>query len=370
MIDLNSLYDEVLASKNTCLVETRIAEPLSKICRCNSCKAPIRFLMAGLVAKIDDTRKDLHRPASFLGQGCYDGRSIDETIIEPFIHNKSLPCNPTTAFLTPAFRTIDTPITKDTFAKCRPSWVYKDMMDVIEYIQLFPDSCTDILKEIIRNLLVIKEENESRIAQQLNSIRSSHGQLSLSSEDITKLLIQHLSCKNSSRLPVLAVAAAYDSVKDLIKEEHKPLLSHNAADKQTGAVGDVEIVLSSENATITCYEMKKKAVTRIDIQNCVDKIAKSSNHIDNYIVITTDTIDPEVNEYASSLYKEMGTEIVILDCIGFIRHFLHFFHRRRLQFLDNYQQLVLSEPASSVPQPLKEAFLTLRIAAEYDSSDE
>ena len=56
----------------------------------------------------------------------------------------------------------------------------------------------------------------------------------------------------------------------------------------------------------------------------------------------------------------------MLDCIGFLRHFLHFFHRVRIEFLNTYQSLVLDEPGSAVSQPLKEAFLTLRQAAESD----
>jgi DNA adenine methylase len=60
----------------------------------------------------------------------------------------------------------------------------------------------------------------------------------------------------------------------------------------------------------------------------------------------------------------MGVELVILDCIGFLRHFLHLFYRLRLQFLEAYQALLLAEPESAVRQPLKEAFLALRQAAE------
>ena len=93
-------------------------------------------------------------------------------------------------------------------------------------------------------------------------------------------------------------------------------------------------------------------------------MGKHGSRIDNYIFITTDPIDREVDEFAKSLYREMGTEVVILDCIGFLRHFLHFFHRRRIQFLDNYQELVLKEPTSSVSQALKDAFLALRVAAQ------
>ena len=47
-----------------------------------------------------------------------------------------------------------------------------------------------------------------------------------------------------------------------------------------------------------------------------------------------------------------------------IRHSLHLFHRLRIEFLDAYQSLLLAEPDSAVSQPLKEAFLSLRQAAE------
>ena len=56
--------------------------------------------------------------------------------------------------------------------------------------------------------------------------------------------------------------------------------------------------------------------------------------------------------------------MVILDCLGFLRHFLHLFHRLRTQYLDAYQELLLAEPESAVSQPLKEAFLSLRHASE------
>ena len=62
--------------------------------------------------------------------------------------------------------------------------------------------------------------------------------------------------------------------------------------------------------------------------------------------------------------KTGGIEFAILDCVGFVRHFLHFFHRLRLEFLEHYQQLVLNEPESAVSQPLKEVLLTLRRAHE------
>jgi len=113
--------------------------------------------------------------------------------------------------------------------------------------------------------------------------------------------------------------------------------------------------------------MKMKRVTIGDIDLAVqEKLSRTTHRIENYIFITTERIDPEVSEYAKSMYDRMNVEFVILDCIGFLRHFLHLFHRHRLTFLDAYQELLLAEPESAVSQPLKEVFLALRQAAESD----
>jgi DNA adenine methylase len=124
-----------------------------------------------------------------------------------------------------------------------------------------------------------------------------------------------------------------------------------------------------EDRVITSYEMKTKRVTLDDINRALQKIDEKTKQtgkkIDNYIFITTDIIDEPVKEYASSLYDiTAGIEVVILDCLSFLRHFLHLFHRLRMQFLEAYQELLLAEPESAVSQPLKEVFLALRQAAE------
>ena len=111
--------------------------------------------------------------------------------------------------------------------------------------------------------------------------------------------------------------------------------------------------------------MKTREVTRDDIDRALEKVRHLANRIDNYIFITTEPIDETVQDYAKTLYEATGgIEFVILDCIGFLRHFLHLFHRLRIRFLETYQALVLAEPESGVSQPLKEVFLALRQAAE------
>jgi len=337
------------------------------ICRCITNKAPIRFLMACLLGKLHNPRVDIRKPYTEIsGKDTYSGRTYDEQYVEPFVIKYKLPTNSTTAFLTPAFRTIDRVLTTDLDLVGRPRQVYTNALEMLDLVHRGKVDAATVLKEIIRFLLVIKSENEARMQQLLRELRHADDNLPLSSEQIVTLLQQHLASKNSSRLPVLIVAAAYLAVKDRLGETALPLQSHNAADSQTGSIGDVEVTLVNDDKVITCYEMKDKRVSVVDIENAIKKIGSLKYRVDNYIFITTDVIEDEVVQYARNIYEKVGVEIAVLDCVGFARHFLHFFHRYRTAFLDLYQSLVLAEPDSSVSQPLKESFLVLRKAAEAD----
>jgi len=365
---LEKFHTSTLKNKDKTFIKSKdLKERIEFICRCNANKAPIRFLMSCLIAKIDNPSVDIRKPYTEIeGSDTYSGRYYDEHFIEEFVHKYKLPCNPTTAYLTPAFRNIDRLLTTDLVLVGRPREAYKYTLEILDSVHQNKETPENILQEIIRLLFIIKEEDEKRMQQLISNLKQTEDVLSLSSEETVTLLTQHLNCKNSSRLPVLIVAAAYQSVKDKIGEIILPLQSHNAADKQTGSIGDIEITLINEEKIVTCYEMKDKRVTKNDIDHALQKLSSHKFKVDNYIFITTDSIELDITDYAKSLYEATGIEIAILDCIGFIRHYLHFFHRQRAQFLNIYQEFVLNEPTSSVSQALKEAFLALRRAAEAD----
>ena len=364
---LEKLYQQASENLTKSVVKPTTSEKVEAVCRCNANKAPIRFLMSCLLAKIHNPKVDIRKPYTEIeGDDTYSGRFYDERFVELLVHKYKLPCNPTTAYLTPAFRNLDRLLTTDLVLVGRPREVYVNALQILDFVYTKKEKPENVLQEILRFLLVIKAEDELRMKQLIADLKQADDILPLASEEIVMLLTQHLNCKGASRLPVLIVASAYQTVKEQIGEENRILAAHNAADKQTGSIGDVEITLTNDDRIVTCYEMKDKRVTKTDIDVALQKLSKTKSKIDNYIFITTDVIEIEVTEYAKSLYEKTGVEFAVLDCIGFIRHFLHFFHRQRNQFLNLYQTMVLAEPTSSVSQPLKEAFLALRRAAEAD----
>ena len=364
---LDKLLETASANPSKPFVRNKqIQVQIEYVCRQLSNRACTRLLMSCMLAKLDQTEIDVRKPYTEIGDNdSFSGRKYDEKYITHFVNENRLPLNSTTAFLTPAFRNLDRPLTTDIELIGRPRELYRTTLQILEDVYSKEVTAKAVLAEIIRILLIMRDEKLSRINTLLAGLKHTAAELILSSEEIVTLIDQHLKCKNSSRLPVLVVAAAYQSVEDKIGEYTLPLKSHNAADEQTGAFGDIEIYLENDEHVVTAYEMKDKKVLIDDIDRALEKIALANHRIDNYIFITTDVIDYNVQTYAAQVYERTsGTEIAILDCLGFLRHFLHFFHRSRIYFLEAYQGLVLNEPDSAVSQALKEAWLALRQVAE------
>jgi len=350
--------DEPLVSND------KVAAQVEYVCRCSNL-AGTRFLMACLTAKLSNPSFDVRKPYTESGgTGIYSGRHYDEAYIAPFAFKQALPVNPTTSFLTPAFRTNKMIIEPGVQIVGRPKKLYDTVIELITEVHNNEIEAGDLLAEIIRWLLIVRDERRHRIETLFASLKTSEADLSLPAETIVTLINQHIALPKSARLPVLVVAAAYQAAQVYLGEKHLSLQGHNAADKQTGALGDIEIVLKDDGGVVTVYEMKAKRVTREDIEIALLKLAETKHDVDNYIFITTDRIDDDVKDYAATIHSRTGVEFVILDCINFLRHFLHLFYRIRMQFLEAYQELVMREPDSAVNPLLKEAFLSLRLATE------
>jgi hypothetical protein len=354
---LRNIYNEAYAFfqvEQAFIDDEQLLKKVMFICRNIKNKAPIRFLLSCLVAKLDNPTVDVRKPyTSIPGDDHFSGRRYDEGFVQQLIKEFNLPCNHTTAYLTPAFRNGNEVMRPGLKLEGRPPEIYSYTLEVLDAVFHEEIAVELLMGEILRQLIIVRDQQSRRINELLEALTTTLGGQPLSSEEVITLIEQHLNCPNASRLPTLTVAAAYNTVSGLLGEQIRTLKAHNAADRQTGALGDVEIVLTSEDSVVTCYEMKHKRVTIFDIDATLPKLAEHGVHLNNYIFITTEPVDDQVMVYAKSLYSRTGVEFGILNCIAFLRHFLHLFHRHRVQFLENYQSLVLSEPDSSVSQPLK-----------------
>lgn len=345
--------------------DEKIQERIEIVTRGKGNKSCVRALLACSLAKVHQPQIDIRKPYTKIkARDTYSGRDYDERYVSSFATKYNLPVNATTAFLTPAFRNRNITLTPRVDLVGRPPVLYRAFLQLLDDIYHNRISAETLLHEAIRRLVIERNENETRLKQLLQQQQQLPAQRELAAEAIVLLIEHHLTMSGSSRLPVLIVSAAYQVAEKHLGERILPLEPHNAADKQTGSLGDLQVTLVDDSNIVTAYEMKSRPVTLSDIEIAITKIRKHAQ-IDNYIFITTESIEQGVKEYAAKMYARTGgVEIVVLDCIGFLRHFLHLFHRLRTAFLDAYQAAVLSEPDTAVGQQLKEAFLLLRAASE------
>lgn len=335
------------------------------ICRNLQNRAGVRFLMACLLAKLHKPSLDIRMPYTEIGgDDCYSGRHYDETYIASFVEEHDLPCNATTAFLTPAFRNHEVMLSKNATLMGRPRKLYEYVLSFLDDVARKKISPQNLLREIVRLLVIRRNEQKLRMETLLANLQQSDPS-QLTVDAIANIIQQHLNQRHSSRLPVLAFHAIYRTIQTQLNERAIPLQPHNAADSQTKALGDIEIAVQESDEVTTVYEMKTKDITRADVSQAFRKLVQSQSDIRQYLFITT---KPVSDSAAEEIYKvneqQYGVEFAALDCVSFVRYFLHLFYQQRLVFLDAYQDLVLSEPESGVRHPLKEVLLTLRQAAE------
>src|SRR5207302_401012 len=158
-------------------------------------RACIRLLLACTLAKSHNPSVDIRKPYTEIGDSdAYSGRTYDERYVSSFIIQHNLPCNPTTAFLTPAFRNRNTTLTPDINLVGRPPKLYRTTLQILTDIHTGKVSAEDVLAETIRWLLIIRDENLLQMNTKLANLKSLEdmGVMPLSSEAIVVLIDQHL----------------------------------------------------------------------------------------------------------------------------------------------------------------------------------
>lgn len=134
--------------------------------------------------------------------------------------------------------------------------------------------------------------------------------------------------KGASRLPVLALYSIYSVLlKELNRYEGKRLKeleSHSAADAQTGAIGDIEIVNAAEGTAFEAVEVKHGLiVTKAMVDSAKQKIKGSQ--VDRYYILTTHPQhepSEEVMIEVENVKKLLGCQMIVNGVIPTIKYYL------------------------------------------------
>ncbi len=253
---LEAAFQQAWTTLNVRNSDIAIAERIDLIGRNLQNRACSRLILACTLAKIHNPRVDIRKPYTQIGDAdTFSGRTYDEGYITKFISEHQLPCNSTTAFLTPALRNINQVLTPTRNLVGRPREVYRAALELLSDVYTEKLSAADLMLATLRILIIVRDEKQARIDSLLAGLQVSIEDVSLSAEEIMILIQQHLATKGASRLPVLIIAALYQVASIHLGEQALALESHNAADKQTEALGDIQITLLDNHKMIVTTQV-------------------------------------------------------------------------------------------------------------------
>jgi hypothetical protein len=265
-------------------------------------------LLGCIVARIQDRSIDLSKPYVNQGVGAFNGRSLDELVVNPFLSKRRIPCT-RGPYLSKFRRSIrfDRSLSVGTrdveaceaFVRC---------VDRLQQMKL-DSEIEEALKGALARFAAARELSVVPInrIQRLNLDQY---------EDLVKRL---LSAKSGGRFPLFIVVASLHGVAVATKAAWRMEWQEiNVADSPSGAVGDVTIFDGS--AVVLAAEVTEREVDAGRLVSTFNaKIGPAS--MPDYLFFSTKTVSDETRQQAFRYFAQ-GHEVNFLNVADWSRNIL------------------------------------------------
>lgn len=330
--------DEVAKQDYSTGIPDEIAEQIRQlVVRSEASKGMMTVLITLFTHKIVRPEQDIRYHQAQQPNG-FAGRSIDKDVITPFMKSVSFPSMSESGWLT---RSLEQPhpYTLDYPGRIKPQEIKLIFLQLIDKVQCQGVSAEEVLKYLFK--LLIKQRDDQNI-----ELAKPH---SLSIATIIKLLEKHFTyhytTHGASRLPVLAIYAAYQCMMTQVAryygKELCSLESHNSADFQSGRIGDIDV--NNENGS--AFEgVEIKHEIPITAQLVTDAYEKFKVHnTDRYYLLTTanmNTADLEpIEKEVDRIGRIHGCQVIINGVYSTLKYYLRLLNNPA-EFIDNYVELL------------------------------
>lgn len=309
--------------------------------RSESSKAVLTVIITSLVYKIQNPEQDIRNHQTSIENG-YSGRTFDTKYITPFLKSVKFPAMAESGWLT---RSLEQKVPYDTnySGAIRPTSLKIAFLETIDFIQN-GNQLDDVLSYLFQGLIIQRNSQQIDLAKPLN----------LPIATIVDLLSKHFDTKYSaegaSRLPVLALYAAYQC---LINETKRfqgknllPMESHTSADSRSGRIGDIDIVDEKERAFEAVEVKHGIAITAQLVKDAFEKF--KTTQVNRYYLLSTANIDisqkDEIDQEIDRIKNIHGCHVIANG----LTHSLKYYLRLLLdtsEFIENYVNLIENDTA-------------------------
>lgn len=301
-----------------------------------SAKAVLTVILTSAVYKIIYPNQDIRNHQTSINNG-YSGRTFDAKYITPFLKNYKFPAMSESGWLT---RSLEQKVPYDFnySGAIKPDSLKTAFLTIIDYIQK-GNNVEQILSYLIQGLIIKRNLQKIELAKPHN----------LQITTIIDLLIKHFGSKyaaeGASRLPVLAIYAAYQCLISELKRYNGktllPLESHTSSDLRSGRIGDIDII-DDKSKVYEAVEVKHgiPITTRL-INDAYEKF--KSTQVNRYYLLSTADIDIAQSKQILSEIERIknihGCHVIANGVISSLKYYLRLINNTS-DFIELYVSLL------------------------------
>lgn len=321
-------------------VDSQFAHSCDSIFSSNT-QAYREVLLGCLVARIQDNSVDIRKPYINQGEHAFNGRTLDERVINPFLRNKRVPCS-RGPYLSAFRRSVQfIPATRQGL---RDRSGYDELLKAINRARAITSNnqLLDCLKYVLFRFIQLREASNIGL--------SNLQRVSL--EQYDTLITNLLATPSQGRFPVILLVATFKTIGAYFERNWTvEFQGINEADAATGAGGDISI--KQNNQTLLVAEVTERPV---DISRVVatfqTKIAPQG--IEDYLFfIKPSGASLEVRQQAHQYFAQ-GHEVNFLEIKVWILMMLATMGRKGRQIFNQHVIEILG--AADVPRTIKVAW--------------
>jgi len=299
-------------------------------------KAVLTVLMTSLVYKALHPKQDIRNHQASITGG-YSGRTFDSKSITPFMKAHKFPSMAESGWLTRALEQ-KVPYDKNYSGAITPKELKPIFLTILDNIEKGAD-CKKYLNFLLQGLILQRNRQTIDLAKPTT----------LSISTILTLLDKHFNgsykAEGASRLPVLAIYAAYEclihEVKRFSKKQLLSIESHTSSDKSSGRVGDIDIT-DEKKRVFEAVEVKHGiAITLQLVQDSFEKF--KTTPIDRYYILSTASPDNDeykkIEEEIQRVKNVHGCQLIVNGIMPTIKYYLRLLDKTS-EFIENYVNLI------------------------------
>jgi hypothetical protein len=265
----------------------------------SSTQAYREVFLGCILARLNNPSIDIHKPYMKHGENAYNGRTLDERVVNPFLHEKRIPSS-RAPFLSTFRRGVQ--FVEATIIGTQDKVAFASFLALVDHAasETNNENLLNILRYALYRFIQLREASHIALSR-LHRI---------SLEQFDVLVAGLLATPSGGRLPVMLVEAAFTAINETYGLNWViEVQGINVADSTGGAGGDITI--RKENQIVLAAEVTERPVNRTRVTATFQtKIATVG--IADYLFLLTSRVDDEVLQQARQYFSQ-GYEINFLE---------------------------------------------------------